>query len=100
MYTNTLTQEVTKAIENILTSQDLVSYHFLQELLKLLEIMFAQNYIHFNRKQHKQINGLAMGVHTSPLLAEMFIQYLEHNQMLNILKNTVSLDTSGTLTLY
>jgi hypothetical protein len=36
--------------------------------------------------QYKQNDALAMGAPTSSILAELFLQYLEHNHIINILQ--------------
>jgi phosphomannomutase len=40
----------------------------------------------YNGKWFKQNDGLAMGAPTSAILAEVFIQYLEHTTIIDILK--------------
>jgi hypothetical protein len=42
--------------------------------------------MHYIDHQYKQNEGLAMGVPTSAILAEIFIQYIEHNHIINILQ--------------
>jgi hypothetical protein len=44
-----------------------------------------QNYFHHNGEFYKQTQGLAMGAPTSPILAEIYMQYLEHNDIYDIL---------------
>jgi hypothetical protein len=44
------------------------------------------NYSQFNNQYYKQEDGLAMGVPTSAIPAEILIQYLEHTSIINILK--------------
>jgi hypothetical protein len=45
-----------------------------------------QNYFQFDQKHYKQIEGLAMGAPTSAILAETFIQHMEHTYIYPILK--------------
>jgi retron-type reverse transcriptase len=57
-----------------------------KELLTLINTIIEQHYLHLNNKFLKQYEGLAMGAPTSAILAENFIQYLEHkiiNKILN-----------------
>jgi hypothetical protein len=44
-----------------------------------------QNYIQFAQQYYKQIDGLAMGAPISAILAEIYIQHMEHKQMYPIL---------------
>jgi hypothetical protein len=45
-----------------------------------------QNYFQFYQKYYKQTEGLAMGAPTSEVLAEIFIQHMEHKHLYLILK--------------
>jgi hypothetical protein len=45
-----------------------------------------QNYFQFNQQYYKQTEGLAMGAPTPAILAEIYIQYMEHKQLYPILK--------------
>jgi hypothetical protein len=45
-----------------------------------------QNYFQFNQQYYKRTEGLAMGAPTSPILAKVYIQHMEHNQLYQILK--------------
>jgi hypothetical protein len=56
-----------------------------QEILILVNAIINKNYMQHNDHQYKQDEGLAMGAPASAL-AEIFIQYLEHNHFINILK--------------
>jgi hypothetical protein len=44
----------------------------------------SQNYFQFNKQYCKQAEGLAVGAPSSALLAEIFLQNLEHNNIQNI----------------
>jgi hypothetical protein len=48
--------------------------------------MLNQNYMQHLDHQYKQNDGLAMGASTSAILAEIFMQYLEYNHIINILQ--------------
>jgi hypothetical protein len=48
--------------------------------------MMEQNYFQFNEEYYKQTEGLAMGAPTSAILAEVYIQYIEHKKRYPILK--------------
>jgi hypothetical protein len=51
----------------------------------MLQIILQQNYFQFDNQYYKQNIGLAMGAPTSAIIAEIFLQNLEHNQICNIL---------------
>jgi hypothetical protein len=51
----------------------------------LSSIVLQQNYIQFKDHYYKQQDGLAMGVPTSAIFSEIFIQYLEHTIIHKIL---------------
>jgi hypothetical protein len=40
--------------------------------------MMEQNYIQFDQHCYKQTDGLAIGSPTSAVLAEIYIQHMEH----------------------
>jgi hypothetical protein len=46
-----------------------------------------QNYFQFNQQYYKQTEGLAMGAPTSAILAETYIQHMEHKHIYPILIN-------------
>jgi hypothetical protein len=48
--------------------------------------MMEQNYFQFSQQYYIQTEGLAMGAPTSPILAEVYIQYIEHKKLYPILK--------------
>jgi hypothetical protein len=51
-----------------------------------MKIVMEQNYFQFDKKYYKQIEGLATGAPTSAILAEIFIQHMEHKHIYTILK--------------
>jgi hypothetical protein len=58
--------------------------------MTLMSTFINHNYLQFNNKFYKQMDGPLMGVPTSKIIAEIFIQNLEHTDITNILKNTTS----------
>jgi hypothetical protein len=44
-----------------------------------------QNYFQFDQDHYKQTNGLAIGAPTSSILAETYIQHIQHTQIYPIL---------------
>jgi hypothetical protein len=85
MYTNIpqkdLIHIINSALQNNNTPEDEK-----QEIIILVNAIINQNYTQHNNHQYKQEEGLAMRAPTSAILAEIFIQYLEHNHIINILK--------------
>jgi hypothetical protein len=49
-----------------------------EELESILNLILEQNYLQHNNQFYKLNEGLSMGALTSAILAEIFIQYLEH----------------------
>jgi hypothetical protein len=50
-----------------------------ERILPIINIILNQNYLQHNGKFYKQTKGLAMGAPTSPIIAELYMQYLEHS---------------------
>jgi hypothetical protein len=80
MYTNIPIMEVTNIIKDVLDRDYYTKQDNKYELLNLTNTILEQNYIQFNNHFYKQHDGLAMGAPTSAILAEIFIQFLEHPQ--------------------
>ena len=61
------------------------------EIYSALEICIRQNYFKFNNTIYSQLNGLPMGSPLSPLLSEIFIDFLENQIFTNnpITKNVL-----------
>jgi hypothetical protein len=55
-----------------------------EEIINLLNTILEQKYIEHNEKWYKQNGGLAMGASTSAVLAETFVQHLEHKIIVDI----------------
>jgi hypothetical protein len=56
-----------------------------EELLCILDMILEQNYLQFDNQFFKQNEGLTMGAPASAILAETFIQHLEHTIIYKIL---------------
>jgi hypothetical protein len=78
MYTNISTREVESIIKEILDNGNITSEQKKHEIITLLNTILEQNYVQLNNQFYKQDQGLAVGVPTSAVLAETFIQNLEH----------------------
>jgi hypothetical protein len=82
--TNIPTTEVKSIIKEILDNGNITSEHKKHELRTLLNTI-EQNHLQFNNQFYKQDEDLAIGVPISAVLAETFIQYLEHTKIIRIL---------------
>jgi glutamine synthetase type III len=51
----------------------------------ILKVILEQNYFQFDQKYYKKREGLAMGAPTLAILAETFIQDMEHEYIYPIL---------------
>jgi hypothetical protein len=58
--------------------------------MNILGIVLEQNYFQTDQEYYKQNDGLAMGASTSSVLAEIYIQHMEHTQIYPILKKTTN----------
>jgi hypothetical protein len=56
-----------------------------QEIIKLTEVILKQNYFQFNHNVYTQTKGLAMGAPASSVLLEIYLQFLEHTTISDIL---------------
>jgi hypothetical protein len=52
-----------------------------KEIINILKTVMEQNYLQFYQQYYKQTEGLAMGAPTLAILAEVYIQYMEHKQL-------------------
>jgi hypothetical protein len=86
MYTNIPITDIPKIVNEICNRIQTVK----QDLILLIRTVLKQNYFQFNNKIYSQTQGLAMGAPTSSILSEIFLQYIEHNLIVNILKSTTS----------
>ncbi|KAK5643856.1 hypothetical protein RI129_007701 [Pyrocoelia pectoralis] len=53
-------------------------------ILALLKLSVQQNFFKFNNVNYAQLDGLAMGSNLSPILAEIFMNYLEKSFITNL----------------
>jgi hypothetical protein len=82
---NIPTTEVINIIKNIMETDLEIVKATQDEIIKILRTIIGQNYFQFNEQHYKQIEGLAMGAPTSAILAEAYIQHMEHTQLYPIL---------------
>jgi hypothetical protein len=84
MYSNIPTQDINKVIIDIAKKNHLHN-DVIQETEQLTNLITEQNYFEMDSKFYHQSEGLAMGASSSALLAEIYLQFLEHNQILHLL---------------
>jgi hypothetical protein len=84
MYPNIRTKKLTPLITS-LCNWNIVNKKVEQEIIKLTRIVLKQNYFQFNCNVYTQTNSLAMGAPTSSVLSEIYLQYLEHTAIIDIL---------------
>jgi hypothetical protein len=83
MYTNIPKNDIIIIIiiiiitKNILQNYD-INIDTQKEILQLTNTILEQSYFQYDHKYYKQTNGLAMGAPTSAILAEIYIQNMEH----------------------
>jgi hypothetical protein len=85
MYTNIPQKDLIQIIYNILEHNNTPKSQK-DEIIILVKTILNQNYMQHIDHQYKQNERLAMGALTSVILAEIFIQYIEHNHIINILQ--------------
>jgi hypothetical protein len=54
--------------------------------MHILGTVLEQNYFQVDQEYYKQTDGLAKGAPTSSILAEIYIQHMEHTQIYPILR--------------
>jgi hypothetical protein len=86
MYTNIPRKDIINIINNILDNNTEIQVNVRKEITYILKILMEQNYFQFDHKHYKQTDGLAMGAPTSAILADIFIQHMEHKHLYPILK--------------
>ena len=68
----------TKTILDYMLAHNIVDPQIQQELLHWYDIITKQNYFTSNNEIIIQQDGLAMGAPSSGLIAEIFLQHIEH----------------------
>jgi hypothetical protein len=84
MYTNILKNGIIHVVNTKLEKLG-TETNIQKKIMQILGIVIEQNYFQFNQEYYKQTNGLAMGAPTSSILAETYIQHMEHTQIHPIL---------------
>jgi hypothetical protein len=84
MYTNIPTEPLINIIKETLRKND-TGTQLTHEISLILNTIQNQNYFTHNNQIIHQKEGLPMGAPTSSILSEIYLQYLEHNYIINIL---------------
>jgi hypothetical protein len=79
LYSNIPVQETRTILADIL-KRELIDRQKQQELLKWFDVITKQNYFAHKKQIIIQHDGLAMGAPSSGLIAEIFLQHMEHSQ--------------------
>jgi hypothetical protein len=88
MYTNILTSELSHLITKICNYQN-TPKPIIQELTQITKTLIKQNCFWFQNHTYTQ-DGLAMGAPTSAIFSEIYLQYIEHTFIMDILtKNNI-----------
>jgi hypothetical protein len=85
IYTNIPRNGVINIIKKILEDNNEIKKNIQGKTIHILETIIEQYYFQFDQEHYKQTDGRARGVSTSSLLAETYIQHIEHTQIYPIL---------------
>ena len=85
MYTNIPKKDIMNITKNILQRNHNTNINTQKEIMCIMNTVLEQNYFQYEQKYYKQTDGLAMGAPTSAILAEIYIQNMEHTQIQEIL---------------
>ena len=91
VYSNIPVNETKTILGNILTHNG-TETRTQQELLKWYNIISKQNYFTHNKQIAIQHDGLPMGAPSSGLIAEIFLQYIEHSHLPHLTKKHKIID--------
>jgi len=84
MYTNIPTKTLPQILK-LACNQTQTPKKLQHELITLLRTVLKQNYFQYKQQIYKQNTGLAMGAPSSSILSELFLQYIEHTKIYDIL---------------
>jgi len=84
MYTNIQTKDQISIINNICKNHNIDTVT--REIISITNLIIMQTHFSFQDKTYVQNNGLAMGVPTSSILSEIYLQFLENTKIFDILK--------------
>jgi hypothetical protein len=84
IYPNIPTLELTSIIKDMANKNNIL-IELKNEMLMLTELTTKQNYFEINSKFYVQSEGLAMGAPSSAIFSETYLQYIEHNHIIDLL---------------
>ena len=82
LFTNVPTSEVLDIVRDRLIDSNIPDNQ-VNDFYTLFDICFQQNFFKFNDVTYRQKDGLAMGLPLAPLSADLFLDNLERNHILN-----------------
>jgi hypothetical protein len=85
VYTNIPTKDLINIINNICKNHN-IEDTITREIISITNLIITQNHFSSQDKTYVQNNGLAMGVPTSSILSEIYLQFLENTKIFDILK--------------
>lgn len=83
LFTTVPNAEAVKIVGDLLRGSG-VDENKVIDILALLNLCLSQNFFKFNDKFYQQPDGLAMGSSLSPFLADVFMDFLENNNILSV----------------
>jgi hypothetical protein len=78
MYTDIPREDVINKTNNILKNNIEIEARTRKEIIYIMRTIMRLSYFQFDLQYYEQTEGLAMGAPISVIIAEIFIQYLEH----------------------
>jgi hypothetical protein len=85
MYANIPKLDTINIIISMLNLNPEINNNSQKEITRIIKTVIEQNYFQFDQQYYKQTVRLAMGAPTSAILAETYIQHIEHKQIYPIL---------------
>jgi hypothetical protein len=85
MYTNIPKTDIINIISNIINEDKDINKDYQYEIIQILKTVLEQNYFQIDNEYYKQTDGLAMGALALAIMAETYMQYMEHTQIYPIL---------------
>lgn len=87
LYTNIPVEETLTILEKNLKKTNHLDNDKITEIINLTKMTLSQNYFEYNGDFYTQERGLAMGSPLSSIMADIFLNHIENNYILNNQKN-------------